>query len=140
MNGRFGLAFTAGMLATVNPCGFAMLPAYLALFLGLDAPRRPSGTGRAADADQAGVGRAIGVGAVVSLGFMVVFGAIGSVLSWLGVEAADISPWITIPIGIGLVVAGIAMVRLDELRSSATAPAPAVTTDQIVLAAEPAGG
>ncbi|MSV49377.1 MAG: cytochrome c biogenesis protein CcdA, partial [Actinobacteria bacterium] len=24
------LAFSAGMVATVNPCGFAMLPAYLA--------------------------------------------------------------------------------------------------------------
>ena len=34
------LALAAGMLATVNPCGFAMLPAYLAWFLGLDAPRR----------------------------------------------------------------------------------------------------
>lgn len=24
----FALAFTAGLVATVNPCGFAMLPAY----------------------------------------------------------------------------------------------------------------
>jgi cytochrome c biogenesis protein CcdA len=116
MNGRFGLAFTAGMLATVNPCGFAMLPAYLAWFLGLDVPRRPADEGRAVKADQAGVGRAIGVGAVVSLGFMAVFISIGSVLSWLGVEAADISPWITIPIGLGLVIAGIAMLRGLEPR------------------------
>ena len=33
------LAFTAGMIATVNPCGFAMLPAYLGYFLGLEARR-----------------------------------------------------------------------------------------------------
>jgi cytochrome c-type biogenesis protein len=26
---------TLGMVATVNPCGFAMLPAYLSYFLGL---------------------------------------------------------------------------------------------------------
>ena len=26
-----GLAFAAGMVAALNPCGFAMLPAYLAL-------------------------------------------------------------------------------------------------------------
>ena len=35
-------AFTAGLLSTVNPCGFAMLPAYLSFFMGLedeDAPR-----------------------------------------------------------------------------------------------------
>ncbi|HSJ36530.1 MAG TPA: hypothetical protein VLB85_15900, partial [Acidimicrobiia bacterium] len=27
-------AFAAGMISTVNPCGFAMLPAYLGYFLG----------------------------------------------------------------------------------------------------------
>ena len=26
-------AFTAGLVATINPCGFAMLPAYLSYFL-----------------------------------------------------------------------------------------------------------
>ena len=26
-----GLAFAAGLVAALNPCGFAMLPAYLAL-------------------------------------------------------------------------------------------------------------
>ena len=30
-----GLAFAAGLVATINPCGFAMLPAYLSFFLGL---------------------------------------------------------------------------------------------------------
>jgi cytochrome c biogenesis protein CcdA len=119
MDGRFGLAFTAGMLATVNPCGFAMLPAYLAWFLGIET-RRSEGDRPAADpdAERAGVIRAISVGAVVSLGFLVVFGAIGSVLSWLGVEAARISPWITIPIGIGLVAMGIAMLLGHEPRLS----------------------
>ncbi len=29
-----GFAFAAGMVAAVNPCGFAMLPAYLGLYLG----------------------------------------------------------------------------------------------------------
>ena len=32
----FALALTAGMVATVNPCGFAMLPAYLAYFVGAE--------------------------------------------------------------------------------------------------------
>ena len=30
----FGFAFGAGMVATVNPCGFAMLPAYLGMYVG----------------------------------------------------------------------------------------------------------
>ena len=34
--GALATAFGAGMLATVNPCGFAMLPAYLSSFLGLE--------------------------------------------------------------------------------------------------------
>ena len=29
-----GFAFAAGMVAAVNPCGFAMLPAYMGLYLG----------------------------------------------------------------------------------------------------------
>ena len=31
-----GFAFAAGMASAVNPCGFAMLPAYLGLYLGSD--------------------------------------------------------------------------------------------------------
>src|SRR5216684_7709181 len=30
----FGYAFAAGMVAAVNPCGFALLPAYVGLYLG----------------------------------------------------------------------------------------------------------
>ena len=30
----FGYAFGAGMVSAVNPCGFAMLPVYLTLYLG----------------------------------------------------------------------------------------------------------
>ena len=39
IDGLFAYAFTTGMLATVNPCGFAMLPAYLSYFLGIDSTR-----------------------------------------------------------------------------------------------------
>ena len=56
------LAFTAGMVATVNPCGFAMLPAYLSYFLGIE--------GTDDGPAEAGVLRALVVGAVVSLGFV----------------------------------------------------------------------
>ena len=60
------LAFGAGLLATFNPCGFAMLPAYLSYFMGLndDADR-----GRGAS-----LRSALTVGAVVSFGFLLVFG------------------------------------------------------------------
>ena len=32
----FGYAFAAGMVAAVNPCGFALLPGYLGLYLGTE--------------------------------------------------------------------------------------------------------
>ena len=34
--GFLGFAFAAGLAAAVNPCGFAMLPAYMGLYLGSD--------------------------------------------------------------------------------------------------------
>ena len=33
IDGLLALAVAAGMLAAVNPCGFALLPAYLGLFV-----------------------------------------------------------------------------------------------------------
>ena len=35
-----GLQFLRGMVATVNPCGFVLLPTYLMYFLGVEAPQR----------------------------------------------------------------------------------------------------
>ena len=34
-----GLAFAAGMIAALNPCGFAMLPAYLTLVIRDGSPK-----------------------------------------------------------------------------------------------------
>ena len=64
MTAALALAFGAGMVATVNPCGFAMLPAYLSYFMGIQEESR----GRAAILRSALV-----VGGVVSLGFLAVF-------------------------------------------------------------------
>ena len=89
----FAFAFTAGLVATLNPCGFAMLPAYLATCMGLDEDTAPTTTG-------ASVRRAVQVGAVVSAGFLLVFGLAG-ILITLGVRAmVDALPWIA------MVVAG----------------------------------
>ena len=67
------LAFGAGLVATVNPCGFAMLPAYLSYFMGLN------------DDDDRGRGAslrsALLVGAVVSAGFLLVFGIAGILIT-----------------------------------------------------------
>ena len=54
-------AFGVGMVATVNPCGFAMLPAYLSFFLGLE---------EADDDTRASVLHALVIGATVTAGFL----------------------------------------------------------------------
>lgn len=45
-------AFTLGLVAAVNPCGFPLLPAYLALFAGGE--HRPDWVGRTARGMTAG--------------------------------------------------------------------------------------
>jgi cytochrome c-type biogenesis protein len=96
------LAFAAGMLATVNPCGFAMLPAYLGYFLGLE--------GQDSDV-QASVSRSLRVGLSVSAGFLLVFSLVGLAIYHLSASVYEWVPWATIVIGTVLVGLGIAMVR-----------------------------
>jgi cytochrome c biogenesis protein CcdA len=107
INGLFAYAFTTGMLAAVNPCGFAMLPAYLSYFLGIDAAgARSAGP---APAPAASVRRAIAVSLVVSLGFMTVFTIIGAIVHAGGDVLIDWAKYITIPIGLALAALGVAM-------------------------------
>jgi cytochrome c biogenesis protein CcdA len=62
-------AFTLGLVAAVNPCGFPLLPAYLALFAGGTGGHRAARTGRGLIS-----------GAGVTCGFVAVFGTLGVVL------------------------------------------------------------
>ena len=98
-DGPYALAVAAGMAATVNPCGFALLPAYLSAFLGSE--HRSGGAGA--------VGRALAVSAALTAGFVVVFGLFGLVITPLALSIEDELPWVTIVIGIGLVALGAAL-------------------------------
>ncbi len=101
-NSPFVFALGAGMVATFNPCGFAMLPAYLSYFLGLEDPSADTG---------ASIIRALGVASVVSAGFITVFLMIGLPLSGLSQELQRFLPWLTVVIGAGLVLLGLVMIR-----------------------------
>jgi cytochrome c-type biogenesis protein len=94
-------AFGVGMVATFNPCGFAMLPAYLSFFLGLEGARDEGVRGSPL--------RALAVGATMTAGFLVVFGLLGIVLEPLIDAVQEKLPWVTIVLGIGLVGLGIAL-------------------------------
>lgn len=98
---QFGYAFGAGMVAAVNPCGFAMLPVYLSLFLGAEEDQfqdRPWYI-RAA--------RAAGVALVVTAGFGLLFAVLGVLVSAGGSFLLSLMPWFSVIIGGGLVLLGI---------------------------------
>lgn len=99
-DGPYALAIAAGMAATVNPCGFAMLPAYLSAFLGTE--NRAGGA--------SAVGRALGVSAALTAGFVVVFGLFGVIVTPLALSIEDKLPWVTIVIGFALVGLGVALI------------------------------
>jgi cytochrome c-type biogenesis protein len=94
-------AFAAGLVATVNPCGFAMLPAYLSYFVGVE--DGPAG-GRGAS-----VARGLAAGVVVSAGFLVVFGVSGALVNAGLRSIIDYVPWVALVIGIALALLGAAM-------------------------------
>jgi cytochrome c-type biogenesis protein len=92
----FGLALAAGMLAAVNPCGFALLPAYLSfLILGDSASRSTA------------VARALALTAAMTLGFMAVFGLFGLVIAPVAGSIQQHLPWFTIGLGVVLVGIGV---------------------------------
>ncbi|NND01160.1 MAG: cytochrome c biogenesis protein CcdA [Acidimicrobiia bacterium] len=108
MSAALALAFGAGMVATVNPCGFAMLPAYLSYFMGI----QDEGRSRPAVLRSALI-----VGGVVSLGFLVVFGIAGVIISAISTTvASDWLPWLALLVGLGLIGLGVAMLRGYELK------------------------
>ena len=99
MSGTLGFAFAAGAVATVNPCGFALLPAYLARQLA-SAPR--VGTAAAA-------GEALAVAALATLGFLLVFASFGSAVALAGHVIAGSFPWVGLVVGILLALVGLAI-------------------------------
>ena len=119
-------AFGVGMVATVNPCGFAMLPAYLSFFLGLE------GAGDDARTD---VLRAVVIGATITAGFVAVFGLLGLVFTAFSVSVqATIEswlPWLTIGLGLLLVVLGTQLLRGKALNFRIPTPSKGVDDRQL---------
>jgi cytochrome c biogenesis protein CcdA len=100
-----GFALAAGLIAALNPCGFAMLPAYLTLVVVGDDPTR----GR-----PAAVARALAATAAMALGFLAVFGTFGLVIAPLAASVQRYLPFVTVLIGAGLVALGVLMLSGRE--------------------------
>ncbi|MCL2794471.1 MAG: hypothetical protein FWD85_04105 [Microbacteriaceae bacterium] len=107
MNASVVYAFTLGLVGLLNPCGFPLLPAYLALFAGESRgawPRR--------------VARGLMAGGCLTAGFLVVFGALGLFASVATAAVIAVVPWLMLAVGLALLTVGIAAAlgRTPELR------------------------
>jgi cytochrome c-type biogenesis protein len=94
-----GYAFAVGMAAAVNPCGFALLPTYLGLYLGTTATRHDRRS-----PDRAPLARALLVSATMTASFVGLFGAAGVALGVAGTLVGPALPWISLAVGVALVV------------------------------------
>jgi cytochrome c-type biogenesis protein len=97
MNGvPIGLAFAAGTVAVVNPCGFALLPTYATLLVLGD---KPPSRGTA-------IGRALGFAGAMTTGFVLVFGVFGLLMASVAGTIQQHLPWFTVVLGVTLAAMG----------------------------------
>lgn len=91
-----GLALAAGMVAAFNPCGFAMLPAYLALVVHGESGGKPGA-----------VWRALVASAAMALGFLAVFTLFGLLTVAVAATVQRFLPYATVLVGIALTALGV---------------------------------
>lgn len=115
-----GLAFAAGLVSCVNPCGFAMLPAYLGLYL------RSNEQGKGLAHQARLLGRAFLVGGLVTAGFVLLFSVAGIAIG-LGAHSIveEVTPWFGLALGVVLAIAGAWMLGGGKLYSGLAARAAA---------------
>ena len=95
--GLLAVALGAGMLAAVNPCGFALLPAYVSLLLaGSESLSSPVAAWRAAELSVA-----------MTSGFVGVFAVFGLVISPAAGQFQRHLPWFTVALGATLALMGL---------------------------------
>lgn len=98
---NLAFAFTAGVFATINPCAWAMLPAFISYYLGSREEgyeQRPL-SGRAAEG--------ILLGLLITAGFLMVFGSMALILSAGLRVIITVMPFLTIVMGVLLVLLGL---------------------------------
>ncbi len=91
-------AFLAGAAACLNPCGLALLPAYVAYFVGRDE-----------DASTGGLVAGVRAGAGMTAGVLAVFGAVGGLLAAVGYAFMRFVPLAAMTVGALVALAGLGM-------------------------------
>lgn len=93
-------AFSAGMLASVNPCGFAMLPTFISYYLNLETAENQVELNER-------LLRALWCGVVVTLGFLAVFVMVGMTFSTGGRALIELTPMLGVGVGAMMIVLGV---------------------------------
>lgn len=114
-DGNTAYVLLLGVVAAFNPCGFALLPAYITLIV----TRSAQGTVSRREA----VRRAITFGLAMTFGAVAVFSAFGLLFGAVNLRLqGSILPYtsyVTLVIGVGVVVLGTVMAVTGELRGPA---------------------
>lgn len=92
-------AFGAGMVATVNPCGFIMLPSFAAFYLADGGAPSERAGGRLLRAAQMGL--------LITAAFVVTFGIVGALLTAGGRAVVAWTGWAGLLIGVALAALGV---------------------------------
>jgi len=122
MGDDLAVALGAGMLATVNPCGFAMLPAYLTMVIATD-----QDTTRLAR-----LGRALAASTLMTVGFVAVFGIFGLLSLPLRGVLQQYLPIVTLVIGVVMVVVGILLLTGRQVTLLLPKPARGAPSTRVV--------
>ena len=104
------------MLAALNPCGFALLPAYLTLLVTGDQPNRV-----------VAVARALKMTVAMTAGFTSVFAVFGLVVAPVANSVQRHLPWFSVLVGLAIVGAGVWLlagrsIAVPKARSRGGAP------------------
>lgn len=94
------LALVAGALASVNPCGFPLLPAFLSFYVGAEEEALPRAPAR--------VAQGLLVGLLVAGGFLGVFALIGVPIAYGVTQLTSGIPWAGLAIGVVMIAVAIA--------------------------------
>ncbi|OBJ87419.1 hypothetical protein A9W97_17525 [Mycobacterium gordonae] len=101
-----GFALGAGLVAALNPCGFALLPGYLGLVIAGDGQE----SSRLVALVRAGVATV-----AMSVGFLTVFGIFGLLILPLIASAQRYLPFATVAVGVLLMVLGVWLVAGKDI-------------------------
>ncbi len=103
--GVLALALLAGGVAAFNPCGFALLPAYLSLLVADGRGDGSAAMGRRRTLTA--VRKAVRFTSGMTIGFVAVFGTFGVVVAPLALSVQRYLPYLTVVIGLVLVLLGV---------------------------------